>query len=71
MFSISNKTVVDSVRITIEADGQVIYTGVAPKRTFSTGNKGFGAYGRTMLPDGEQCQLSMNLTVLKPKAAKA
>jgi hypothetical protein len=63
---------VDTVKITVEADGQVIYTGVAPRRTFSgpKKNEGFGAYGRTMLPNGEQLQMSCNLIVLRAKAAK-
>lgn len=66
----SNPKTTTQVRVTVEADGQVIYTGVCPRRTFSSGNAGFGAYGRTMLPDGTQLQMSANLVELKPKASK-
>jgi hypothetical protein len=60
---------VKNLKITVEQDGQVIYTTVSPERTFSSGKKGFGAYGKTMLPDGTPLQVSCNFVI--PKSEKA
>jgi hypothetical protein len=45
------------------ADGHVIAVMQAPRRTFKSQREGYGAYGRTLLPDGEALQMSLNLTV--------
>ncbi len=52
-----------SVTIVIQANGTTLYTSPAMLRTFSSGKRGYGAYGKTMLPNGEQLQLSVNLTI--------
>lgn len=65
-----NTKAIDTVRVTIEADGQVIFTSVAPRRTFSSGNSGYGAHARSMLPNGAAVQVGVNVVELKPKASK-
>jgi hypothetical protein len=51
------------VTITIQADGQTLHTAPAILRTFSSGKSGYGTYGKTMLPNGEQLQMSVNLVI--------
>ena len=64
------KTTMLTITITTDA-GQTIAVMQAPRRTFASGREGYGAYGRTLLPDGEALQMSLNLTVPgKGKAAK-
>jgi hypothetical protein len=62
----------NNIKLTVEHDGQVIYTSVCPERKFTSGKKGFGAYGKTMLPDGTALQVSCNFVIPKSeeKAAK-
>lgn len=56
---------VDAVTFKIEQDGAVVAILPAPLRTFSSGKTGFGAYGKTMLPDGRTLQLSINAVILQ------
>ena len=53
----------ETVTLTISANGQTIATVPAALRTFSSGKKGYGVYGKTMLPNGEQIQMSVNLVI--------
>lgn len=55
----------DSITFKIECRGETVAVLPAPLRTFTSGNTGFGAYGKTMLPDGRRLQLSINAVVLK------
>ena len=54
-----------------DQNGQVVYTSTAPARTFKNGaKKGFGAYDKVMI-GGVRHQLTMNITEILAKAAKA
>lgn len=57
-----------NVTITITQNGQTIFTQTSAAKVFSTGKRGYGAQGRTMLPDGTPLMVSCNLVV--PKSAK-
>jgi hypothetical protein len=59
---------VDAITFKIEQAGSVCAILPAPIRTFSSGKSGFGAYGKTMLPDGRTLQLSINAVILTPAA---
>lgn len=61
--------VVDSITFKIEREGSLVALLPAPARTFTSGKAGFGAYGKTMLPDGRTLQLSLNAVVISPKRA--
>lgn len=51
------------VTLTIQVAGQTIATVPASLRTFSSGKAGYGVYGKTMLPNGEALQMSVNLVI--------
>lgn len=44
-------------------DGTVAAEMVCLKRTFSSGKKGFGAYGKVTLQDGTRLQVSGNFVI--------
>lgn len=58
---------VDAITFKIEREGAVVALLPAPARTFASGKAGFGAYGKTMLPDGRTLQLSLNAVVIAKK----
>lgn len=58
------------VVIEVKAGGAVIAVFTAPLRTFASGKKGYGAYGKTMLPDGTALQASINLVIPHSETAK-
>lgn len=54
----------DKITVVIKsADGTVVATFECPKRTFSSGKSGYGAYGKVTLPNGERLQVSANLVI--------
>ena len=55
---------VDAITFKIEQAGALVALLPAPVRTFQSGKSGFGAYGKTMLPDGRTLQLSLNAVIL-------
>lgn len=67
--SVANTKPVDVVTIEVKAGGSVIAVFTAPLRTFASGKKGYGAYGKTMLADGTALQASINLVI--PHSEKA
>ena len=59
---------VESLTFELKCQGQTIAVQTAPYRTFASGKHGFGAYGKTMLPDGRALQLSLNTIVIEKTA---
>lgn len=56
----------DTITITItDGNGQTLFTQTSAERTFKSGKRGYGAQGRTMLPDGTPLLVSANLVVPK------
>lgn len=57
------KTRPATLSMEVKCDGTPIFVQTMALRTFASGKIGYGGYGKTMLPNGEQVQITANYVI--------